>query len=136
VLCVVGKQYTPVKGATFRSLSHHLALYHLGEIEAIWVELERRRVLHFVTVHATTWSVLICEDLARQDPAADLIRAVQFPSQSGVIIWQPLRSLFVPEPQVLKNRVTSLRRLIRRIMSPRRKCLKLQKKLVPRLSVW
>jgi hypothetical protein len=23
-----------------------------------------------------TWSVLICEDLARQDPAADLIRAV------------------------------------------------------------
>jgi hypothetical protein len=40
------------------------------------IELERRRVLHFVTVHATTWSVLICEDLARQDPAADLIRAV------------------------------------------------------------
>lgn len=40
------------------------------------IELEHPRVLHFVTVDATTWSVLICEDLARQDPAADLIRAV------------------------------------------------------------
>lgn len=35
-----------------------------------------RRVLHFVTLNATTWTVLLCEDLARQDPAADLIRAV------------------------------------------------------------
>lgn len=34
------------------------------------------RVLHFVTLNATTWTVLVCEDLARQDPAADLIRAV------------------------------------------------------------
>jgi hypothetical protein len=35
------------------------------------------RVLNFVTLsHWMTWSVLICEDLARQDPAADLIRAV------------------------------------------------------------
>src|SRR5262249_45637220 len=35
------------------------------------------RLLHFVTLgHWMTWSVLICEDLARQDPAADLIRAV------------------------------------------------------------
>lgn len=34
------------------------------------------RVLHFVTLNRLTWSVLICEDLARQDPAADLIRAV------------------------------------------------------------
>jgi hypothetical protein len=37
VLCVLGKQHTPVKGATFRSLSHHLALYHPNEIEARWV---------------------------------------------------------------------------------------------------
>lgn len=37
----------------------------------------RSRVLHFVTLGSwMTWSVLICEDLARQDPAADLIRAV------------------------------------------------------------
>lgn len=35
-LCVLGKQHTPVKGATFRSLSHHLALYHPSEIEARW----------------------------------------------------------------------------------------------------
>jgi hypothetical protein len=35
-----------------------------------------RRVLNFVTLNATTWTVLVCEDLARQDPAADLIRAV------------------------------------------------------------
>ncbi|MDB6161229.1 MAG: hypothetical protein JWO04_4935 [Gammaproteobacteria bacterium] len=35
------------------------------------------RELHFVTLGSwMTWSVLICEDLARQDPAADLIRAV------------------------------------------------------------
>jgi hypothetical protein len=40
------------------------------------IELRHPRVLHFATVDATTWSVLICEDLARQDPAADLIRAV------------------------------------------------------------
>ena len=37
VLCVLGKQHTPVKGATFRSLSHHLALYHPNEIKAIWM---------------------------------------------------------------------------------------------------
>jgi hypothetical protein len=36
-LCVVGKQHTPMKGATFRSLSHHLALYHPSEIKAIWI---------------------------------------------------------------------------------------------------
>ena len=36
----------------------------------------RKRVLHFLTVNAMTWTVLVCEDLARQDPAADLIRAV------------------------------------------------------------
>lgn len=40
------------------------------------IELKHPRVLHFVTVDATTWSVLICEDLARQDPAANLIREV------------------------------------------------------------
>lgn len=34
------------------------------------------RVLHFVTLNQLTWSVLVCEDLARQDPAADLIRTV------------------------------------------------------------
>jgi hypothetical protein len=34
------------------------------------------RVLNFVTLNTMTWSVLVCEDLARQDPAADLIRAV------------------------------------------------------------
>jgi len=40
------------------------------------IELAPPRVLHFVTVNAITWSVLICEDLARQDPAAELVRAV------------------------------------------------------------
>ena len=35
------------------------------------------RQLHFVTLGSwMTWSVLICEDLARQDPVADLIRSV------------------------------------------------------------
>jgi hypothetical protein len=37
VLCVLGKQHTPVKGATFRSLSHHLALYQPNDIEARWI---------------------------------------------------------------------------------------------------
>jgi hypothetical protein len=42
-----------------------------------WEHIELpHRVLHFVTLNATTWTVLVCEDLARQDPAADLIRAV------------------------------------------------------------
>ena len=40
-----------------------------------YIELPER-VLHFVTLNKMTWSVLVCEDLARQDPAADLIRAV------------------------------------------------------------
>lgn len=39
------------------------------------IVLEERE-LHFLTLNRLTWSVLICEDLARQDPAADLIRAV------------------------------------------------------------
>jgi hypothetical protein len=33
-------------------------------------------ILNFVTLNQITWSVLVCEDLARKDPAADLIRAV------------------------------------------------------------
>lgn len=37
VLCVLGKQHSPVTGATFRSLSHHLALYQPSEIEARWI---------------------------------------------------------------------------------------------------
>jgi hypothetical protein len=39
VLCVLGKQHTPQKGTTFRSLSHHLALYQPSEIEARWYNL-------------------------------------------------------------------------------------------------
>lgn len=39
VLCVLGKQHTPQKGTTFRALSHHLALYQSGEIEARWYNL-------------------------------------------------------------------------------------------------
>jgi len=37
VVCVLGKQHTPQKGATFRSLTHHLALYLPNDIEARWV---------------------------------------------------------------------------------------------------
>jgi len=46
--------------------------------DAIWEDIELPpRKLHFVTLGRwMTWSVLICEDLARQDPAADLIRSV------------------------------------------------------------
>lgn len=46
--------------------------------DAVWENIGLPpRVLHFVTLgHWMTWSVLICEDLARQDPAADLIRSV------------------------------------------------------------
>lgn len=56
--------------------------YQLGgqlpTAERIWEDIDLPpRVMHFMTVsHWLTWSVLICEDLARQDPAADLIRAV------------------------------------------------------------
>ncbi len=37
VVCVLGKQHTPQRGATFRSLSHHLALFLPNEIEARWI---------------------------------------------------------------------------------------------------
>lgn len=56
--------------------------YQLGgqicSLQNPWENIELpERVLHFVTLgNWMTWSVLICEDLARQDPAADLIRAV------------------------------------------------------------
>lgn len=36
VVCVLGKQHTPQVGATFRSLSHHLALYLPNDIRAQW----------------------------------------------------------------------------------------------------
>jgi hypothetical protein len=49
----------------------------LSASRGCWEHIEiPQRVLHFVTLNAMTWSVLVCEDLARQDPAADLIRAV------------------------------------------------------------
>lgn len=59
-----------------------IVTYQLGGALAVdrgaWenIELQAPRVLHFVTVNAITWSALICEDLARQDPAAELVRAV------------------------------------------------------------
>jgi hypothetical protein len=47
-------------------------------VTSVWENIHlASRSLHFLTLgHWMTWSVLICEDLARQDPAADLIRAV------------------------------------------------------------
>ena len=36
-LCVLGKQHTPQRGATLRSLSHHLALYLPNDITARWI---------------------------------------------------------------------------------------------------
>ena len=42
-----------------------------------WENIELpQRLIYFLSLNRLTWSVLICEDLARQDPAADLIRAV------------------------------------------------------------
>jgi hypothetical protein len=35
-LAVLGKQHTPQRGCTIRSLTHHLALYIASEIEAYW----------------------------------------------------------------------------------------------------
>jgi hypothetical protein len=50
---------------------------HLPVARGSWENIELpERLLYFVTLNRMTWSVLICEDLARQDPAADLIRAV------------------------------------------------------------
>lgn len=50
---------------------------HIRPSRGYWEYIDLpERVLHFVTLKAITWSVLICEDLARQDPAANLIRAV------------------------------------------------------------
>jgi len=55
--------------------------YQLGgyfpALQGCWERIELPpRTLNFVTLNAMTWTVLVCEDLARQDPAADLIRAV------------------------------------------------------------
>lgn len=55
-----------------------IVTYQLGGAlpveRGVWehIELEGPRVLHFMTVKELTWSALICEDLARQDPAAEL----------------------------------------------------------------
>jgi hypothetical protein len=50
----------------------------IAAVDDVWESTQiGPRVLHFITLGWwMTWSVLICEDLARQDPAADLIRAV------------------------------------------------------------
>jgi hypothetical protein len=50
----------------------------LAASDTVWESTQiAPRTLHFITLGGwMTWSVLICEDLARQDPAADLIRAV------------------------------------------------------------
>jgi hypothetical protein len=58
-----------------------LVCYQLGGQLSItrnwWENIELpERLLYFFSLNRLTWSVLICEDLARQDPAADLIRAV------------------------------------------------------------
>jgi hypothetical protein len=58
-----------------------LVCYQLGGQLAIsrnwWENIELpERLLYFLSLNRLTWSVLICEDLARQDPAGDLIRAV------------------------------------------------------------
>ena len=58
-----------------------LVCYQLGGQLSIsrswWENIELpERLLYFLSLNRLTWSVLICEDLARQDPAADLIRAV------------------------------------------------------------
>ena len=52
--------------------------------QSAWENIEiPERTLYFVTMNQMTWSVLICEDLARQDPAADLIRAVGPPNAAA-----------------------------------------------------
>lgn len=37
VICVLGKQHTPQRGATFRSVTHHLSLYWPNDIEGRWI---------------------------------------------------------------------------------------------------
>ena len=78
-----------INSVRFSQAKHHrwcldreqIVNYQLaGQLSAsrlTWENIELpRRVLYFANINFLTWSVLICEDLARQDPAADLIRAV------------------------------------------------------------
>lgn len=62
----------PAQTRAYQLAGQITSLQDVWEGTQIW-----SRELNFVTLgHWMTWSVLICEDLARQDPAADLIRAV------------------------------------------------------------
>jgi hypothetical protein len=62
----------PAQTRAYQLAGQITSLQDVWEGTQIW-----SRELHFVTLGDwMTWSVLICEDLARQDPAADLIRAV------------------------------------------------------------
>jgi len=62
----------PAQMRAYQLAGQITSLQDVWEGTQIW-----SRELHFVTLGSwMTWSVLICEDLARQDPAADLIRAV------------------------------------------------------------
>lgn len=78
-----------VDAARFSQAKHHrwclnreqIVNYQLGgQLSASRLAWENihlpPRVLYFTNIDQLTWSILICEDLARQDPAADLIRAV------------------------------------------------------------
>lgn len=62
----------PAQTRAYQLAGQIASLQDVWEGTQIW-----SRELHFVTLgYWMTWSVLICEDLARQDPAADLIRAI------------------------------------------------------------
>ena len=61
-----------------QQILHYQLAGRIPSAASVWenIVIHRRR-LHFLTFGDwMTWSVLVCEDLARQDPAADLIRSV------------------------------------------------------------
>jgi len=74
VLCVLGKQHTPQRGATFRSLSHHLALYQPHEIEARWVNpisktIEQGPAREVLNLLLLPWPTRVETDAFREVPA-------------------------------------------------------------------
>lgn len=59
-LAVLGKQHTPQRGCTIRSLTHHLALYVPSEIEAFWVgPWDRAEGLEILNLLLLPWPTVV-----------------------------------------------------------------------------
>lgn len=105
ILCVLGKQHTPAKGATFRSLSHHLALYQPSEIEARWLtaiptDVERHAQPRGLNLLLLPWPLRVeSQDFVEVPPIRNRADGTEPP---GYFRYRP----HTDKPDEFKNKLT------------------------------